>query len=150
MITFSIGNNKLFMNHLLKENLFDSFEVRKITLHTFHKLHMGGARNMDFYTDFEKESLSEYISWREIKPYIFDLIKGKKSPTYFKIILSTSSEDTKAISSEISTFFLNITYKENIIQCTTGTAYSTFSLDKTPESLWDEKIKKFLISNQLV
>lgn len=150
MITFSINNNKLFMNYLLRENLFDSFQVREITLHTFHKLHMDGTRNTDFYADYERETLSEYISWHEIRPYIFNLIKGTKSPTYFKIVLSTSPEDTQAISSEISTFFLNITYKENIIQCTTGTAYSTFSWDKTPEHLWDEKIKKFLISNQLV
>lgn len=138
------------MNSLLKQGLFDFFEVREVTLHTAYKLHLDGQRNIEFYSNEELEGLSKYLSWSEIRPYIFELIKGTKSPSYLKIILSTTPDHTKKISTEASTFFLNIVYKEGVIQCTTGTAYTTFSLDKTPEQTWDQKMTKFLISNQFV
>ncbi|HHX62970.1 MAG TPA: hypothetical protein GX707_20000 [Epulopiscium sp.] len=156
MVTLPIINNNLFMNCLLKQNLFDTFEVREVTLHTSYKMHLDGRRNTDFYDDMESEGrsecqgLSEYLSWSELKPHIFELIKGTKSPTYLKIILSTSPLKTQEISEEASTFFLNITYKEGAISCITGTAYASFSLDKTPEQAWDQKMTKFLISNNLL
>lgn len=150
MVTLPIVNNSLFMNYLLKQELFDFFEVREVTLHTSYKSHLDGTRNTDFYNTDELEGLSDYLSWSELRPHIFELIRGTRSPTYLKIVLSTSAEDTKKISTEASTFFLNITYKDGEISCITGTAYSSFSLDKTPEKAWDDQITKFLISNQLV
>lgn len=150
MVILPIINNNLFMSCLLKEDLFNSFEVREVTLHTSYKLHLDGRRNVDFYESHELEGLSEYLGWSEVQPHIFELIKGKKSPTYFKIILSTSTARAQEISPEASTFFLNITFKEGAISCTTGTAYTSFSLDKTPEQAWDHKMTQFLISNHLV
>ena len=138
------------MSCLLKKDLFDHFEVREVTLHTFYKLHIDGKRNMDFYTEDEKEGLSEYIPWAQMRDYIFQLIKGKKSPTYLKVVLSTKKSETEDISSDVSTFFLNIVYNAGAIQCTTGTAYTTFSLDKTPEKAWDDKVLRFLSSHELV
>lgn len=138
------------MSCLLKKDLFDHFEVREVTLHTFYKLHIDGKRNKEFYTEEEKEGLSEYISWAQMRDYIFELIKGKKSPTYLKVVLSANEHETQEISSLASTFFLNIVYNEGISQCTTGTAYTTFSLDKTPEKAWDDKMAKLLASHQLI
>lgn len=138
------------MNYLLKQDLFDHFEVREVTLHTFYKLHIDGKRNIDFYHEDETEGLSEYISWSEMKNYLFELIKGKKSPTYLKVVLSTPQHETQDISLDASTFFLNIVYKEESIQCTTGTAYTTFTLDKTPEKAWDDHMTQFLVSHKLI
>lgn len=150
MVTLPIINNNLFMNCLLKQELFDPFEVREVTLHTSYKLHLDGRRNLEFYDNEALEGLSEYLSWSELRPKVFELIKGTKSPSYLKIILSTPPAKTKEISEAASTFFLNITYKEGAIACITGTAYTSFSLDKTPEKTWDDKMTKFLISNKLV
>ena len=150
MVTLPITNNNLFMSCLLKQDLFDFFEVREVTLHTSHKLHLDGRRNLAFYDEHELEGLSDYLSWSELRPSVFELIKGKKSPTYFKIVLSTCPRSTQEISTEASTFFLNITYKDQAISCITGTAYSSFSLDKTPEQTWDDQMTRFLISNKLV
>ncbi len=150
MVTLPITNNNLFMSCLLKQSLFDLFEVREVTLHTSYKMHLDGKRNIDFYDTEEEEGLSEYLSWYELRPHIFELIKGSKSPTYLKIILSTSPSKTQEISDAASTFFLNITYKEGAISCITGTAYTSFSLDKTPEQTWDQKMTQFLISNKLI
>ncbi|HHX62534.1 MAG TPA: hypothetical protein GX707_17750 [Epulopiscium sp.] len=150
MVVLPIINNNLFMSSLLKQDLFDHLEVREVTLHTFYKLHIDGKRNMDFYLEDEIEGLSEYISWSEMKDYVFELIKGKKSPTYLKVVLSTTQHETQDISLDASTFFLNIVYKDEAIHCTTGTAYTTFTLDKTPEKTWDDQMTQFLISHNLI
>lgn len=150
MVTHPVINNNLFMSYLLKQELFDRFQVREVTLHTSYKTHIDGKRNVDFYDGDELDGMGEYLSWSELRPHMLELIKGSKSPSYFKIILSTSPEQTQQISDAASTFFLNITFKDRIISCITGTAYASFSLDKTPEQTWDKKMTEFLISHSLI
>ncbi len=150
MVTLPVVNNNLFMGCLLKKDLFDFFEVREVTLHTSYKIHIDGKRNIDFYDSDELDGLGDYLAWSELRPHMLELIKGTKSPSYFKIILSTSPDQTQQISDLASTFFLNITFKDKAISCITGTAYSSFTLDKTPEQTWDNKMTNFLISNNLV
>lgn len=132
------------MNKLIKSDLFDSFLIREVVIHTSFKSILDGHRNMDFYNTDEKEGLSPYLTWGEMRPYIYNLILGSKSPSYFKIILSTNRTKTEAISDQVDTFFVNITFKSSEITVSTGVAYKTFTLDKSPESIWDNKIKNFL------
>ncbi len=93
---------------------------------------------------------SEFISWENLRPMIYQLMSGKKLPSYFKIVLSTNEEKTKSLSTEASTFFLNIIYKDNVITCSTACAYATFTMDKTGEQLWDNKMQKFLLSYDFI
>lgn len=132
------------MNKLIKSDLFDSFLIREAVVHTSFKSILDGHRNMDFYNTDEKEGLSPYLTWGEMRPYIYHIILGNKSPSYFKIILSTNRSKTEAISDQVDTFFVNITFKSSEITVSTGVAYKTFTLDKSPESIWDNKIKNFL------
>ena len=144
MEIYEIANKKSFMNKLLKSDLFDTFELREALIHTSFKAIIDGVRNKDFFDTEALETLSPHLTWGEVRPYIYQLIMGAKSPSYFKIILSTSTSKTLALSPELDTCFLNIVYKENQISCTTGVAYKGFTLDKTPDKLWDERIKNFL------
>ena len=132
------------MNKLIKSDLFDSFLIREAVIHTSFKSILDGHRNIDFYNTDEQEGLSPYLTWGEMRPYIYHIILGNKSPSYFKIILSTSRPKTEAISDQVDTFFINITFKSSEITVSTGVAYKTFTLDKSPESIWDNKIKNFL------
>ncbi|MEG0388587.1 MAG: DUF5721 family protein [Niameybacter sp.] len=132
------------MNKLLKSDLFDGFLVREVVMHTAFKSILDGHRNIDFYNTDDQEGLSEYLNWGELRPYAYHIIIGTKSPSYFKIILCTNDQKTAAISDQADTFFVNITFKAAEIQVSTGVAYKTFTLDKSPEKLWDEKIKHFL------
>ena len=113
-------------------------------MHTAFKSILDGHRNKDFYNTDELENLSEYLNWSEVRPYIYHIVIGTKSPSYFKIILSTNTTKTLAISQEVDTFFINIIFKDGDISINTGVAYKTFTLDKSPEHIWDEKIKNFL------
>lgn len=132
------------MNRLLKSELFDNFIFREAIMHTAFKSVLDGHRNKDFYNTDEQENLSEYLNWSEVRPYIYHIVIGTQSPSYFKIILSTNTSKTLAISQEVDTFFVNIVFKNGDIVINTGVAYKTFTLDKSPEHIWDEKIKHFL------
>lgn len=138
------------MNKLLKSELFDNFLVREAVLHTAFKSILDGHRNIDFYNTDEQEGLSDYLNWGEMRPYVYHIITGSKSPSYFKIILSTNQVKTAAISTDVDTFFVNITFKNGEIQVSTGVAYKTFTLDKSPEKIWDEKIKQFLFKYEFL
>lgn len=145
MEIYTISNKKEFMNKLLKSDLFDTFEVREVILHTAFKSVLDGNRNQDFFSDLEsEEELSPFVTWKEIKNYVYQFVMGHKLPTYFKIVLSTNTPKTNSLSPLASTFFLNISFKDNEIKCSTGVAYKEFTLDKSCEQLWDEKIKHFL------
>ncbi|MGL4797946.1 MAG: DUF5721 family protein [Cellulosilyticaceae bacterium] len=149
MELYTIAQRKLFMNKLLKSELFDNFELREALIHTSFKTIVDGTRNKDFFSSIEDlptppAELSTYITWREARPYIYQLILGDKSPSYFKIILSLSQKKAHDLSADIDTCFINLIFKEGTITCTTGVAYKNFTLDKTPDTLWDERIKQFL------
>lgn len=153
MQSFDITNRKEFMNKLLKSDLFETFEVREVTIHVAFKMILEGKRNMDYFHDIYESSettSTQYLSWGEIRKHVYELMQGTKLPTYFKIILSTSEEKTKQLSCDVSTFYLNITFKNNQITCTTGTAYQSFTLDQSADHLWDERIKNFLFKYEFI
>lgn len=153
MQIFDITNRKEFMAKLLKSDLFDTFEVREVIAHMAFKIIIAGERNNDYFTDINQDSLtptSDYLAWGELRKHVYELMQGSKLPTYFKIILSTNKEKTASLSPDASTFYLNITFKENQISCSTGMAYKTFTMDKSSEQLWDEKIKQFLFKYQFI
>lgn len=150
MEIYTIEQKKVFMSKLLKHDLFDDFEVREAIIHTSFKSILEGKRNAEFFSDVETPEtpfLSSFLTWAEMRPYVYHLILGNKLPTYFKIVLSTNGQVAASLSALASTFFLNITFKDNVMTCSTGIAYKTFSLDKTPEHVWDEKVKQFLFEH---
>lgn len=153
MQSFDISNRKEFMAKLLKSDLFDNFEVREVTIHVSFKMILDGKRNKAYFQDVHEDSekvYSDYLTWGEVRKHVYELMLGTKLPTYFKIILSTSIEKTQQLSPNVSTFYLNITFKDNQTTCTTGTAYSEFTLDQSADHLWDDRIKNFLFKYQFI
>lgn len=153
MQSFEITNRKEFMAKLLKSDLFDGFEVREVVAHVAFKLILDGKRNKNYFDDIDRDPdtiYSEYLTWSEIRKHVYDLMSGQKLPTYFKIILSTNKDKTLQLSSDASTFYLNITFKDYQITCSTGTAYKDFTMDKSADQAWDERIKHFLFKYQFI
>lgn len=153
MQSFEITNRKEFMAKLLKSDLFEGFEVREVVAHVSFKMILDGKRNKAYFQDINEDSdtiYSDYLTWGEMRKHVYELMSGTKLPTYFKIILSTNAEKTRQISSDVSTFYLNITFKDNQTTCTTGTAYNGFTLDQSADQLWDERIKNFLFKYQFI
>lgn len=132
---------KIFMNKLLKGNEFDSFEVRKIELETISKFSIEGRINKDYLPEDEKR---EFCTWQELKPYIFQIVKGNKKPKNMKIIFSLSKNIIDQLSDNALAMFLNVNFEDNKITCTTGTSQKNFSLDNTVDIIWEEYINKFI------
>ena len=114
MLVFSIEDEevKIFMQKLLKEDSFDKLEVRNITLETIVKYEITGNINKDYLQEDEKRY---FIKWKELKPYIINLVKGNVKPKFFKIVFSLDDETVNNLCDNANAMFLNITYQNNTI-----------------------------------
>jgi hypothetical protein len=104
---------------------------------------------MDFYgTEELEQGLSRYVLWEEMKPFVFQAIKGNKLPKSIKIIFSLPDEKIENLPNT-SAAFLNILFKDGVILCTTAISQTSFSLDKSSEKLWEEYVLKFFKKNNI-
>lgn len=139
---------KKFMNALLKEEVFDNFEVRNVELETF--VHYEISCNIKNDSNVEQNVQKRFFClWSELKPYMFQLIKGKKKPHYFKIILSLQEDDILKISDNAAAMFLNVNFENDIIMCTTGTSQKKFTMDKIVDNIWEETVKQFFLDHNI-
>lgn len=159
MISIPITEVKLFMNHLLCRSTLDAFCVPELSLSTFASFHMDGHILKDYYTKEEYETLykdrTPIARWKQLRPVCFELIRGNHTPLSFSIVLQLSSRavesflsetDTSFTVSDINGLFLNLRYKDNRLNAVTGTSLNIFSMDKSLEHAWDQKIQKFILS----
>lgn len=158
MLAIQIKDIKIFMAKLLSADAFDSFLLEEAQIHTFNTFVIDGHQNKEFYTKEELEDPEvfpyEYSMWKDMKGICFQLIKGKKVPSFMKIILHQKPECTYTILEEggakgfidnLKAFVVTIKYDANGLMLTTGTSFSTFLMDKTPDLLWDQAFRKFLV-----
>ena len=160
MLAVKIKDVKTFMSKLLSGDTFDAFLLEEAQIHTFNTFTIDGHQNREFYTKEELED-SEifpyvYSEWKNMKAICFGLIKGKKVPTFMKIILQQKPENAYTLLEEggavevsdiLKAFVVTIRYDGNGLMLTTGTSFSTFVMDKTADLLWDQAFRKFLVAH---
>lgn len=162
MLAIQIKDIKTFMSKLLNGNTFDSFLLEEAQIHTFNTFTIDGHQNRDFYTKEELEDPEifpyEYSQWKDVKAICFQLIKGKKVPSFMKIILHKKTEDAYTLLEEgqalefadiLKAFVITVKFDSNGLLLTTGTSFSTFIMDKTPDLLWDNAFRKFLTAQEI-
>lgn len=143
-------NAKSCMSHLLLKDTFDYFSFLEGEITTFNKFGIDGFLHKNF---FDEEPEQTYSYWKELREYCFSIIKGKRTPLNFKIILSLAPENfsdfltkhqiTAFRPEEISGLYLNFHYDGTVLQCITGISMSTFHMDKTLEKEWDSYVEEF-------
>ncbi len=162
MLALKILDTKLFMNHLLRKNTFDFFQICEASIKTFSTFHIDGTINKDFFSSDERETLAlenkKYCTWVEQKPFIFYLIKGNKLPLSLKFVLLYPHEKTKQLllqynlpysMEDINGLYFNIYFENNTVTCTLGTSFKLFTMDKTLEQVYEATIKTFLKEAQI-
>lgn len=162
MLAIQIKDVKRFMAKLLSADNFDSFLLEEARIHTANTFIIDGHQNREFYTKEELEDSElfpyEYSQWKDIKGICFQLIKGKKVPTYMKIILHRKPEDAYTLLEEggameladfLKAFVVTIKFDASGLLLTTGTSFSTFVMDKTADLLWDNAFRKFLADGEI-
>jgi hypothetical protein len=157
MIACQIKDVKQFMNILLNSETFDKFCLEEGHLVTAYTLDIDGRTVFDYYTGAEDapQELSEFISWRDIRPTIFAQMKGKRTPVAFRFTLHADKDYTMRLiqkhalnfdCSTVKCLLVNIRYEHGTLNCITGTAFTTFVADQSLEQLWDATFKKSLDS----
>jgi len=157
MKAFQILDIKDFMKELLVKDAFDAFRVSEFSVTTNVSYSIDGEIHPEFHTQDENtilpDSSETYISWGEIKPFCFSVIKGKQTPLNFKIVFALDknavaqllSDNNIAMNADdIFGLYLNCQYENNSLMCVTGTSLRLFSLDKTLDNAWDTNVAKFL------
>lgn len=155
MIAENINDVKKFMSALLVGNSFDEFLVTDVIITTYNTFHIDGHIKKEFFDNDEYEMMNSPVlsKWNTLKPFCFDIIKGKKTPLNFKIIFSLSNEtirriiDENNISMEVSNvanLFLNLKYDDGKLSYVTGTSLKIFTLDKSLENAFDKYISNFI------
>lgn len=163
MTAFEICDIKQFMNKLLVSPLFDNFLLTEATIQTSVTYQIDGHLRHGFYSDEQLEALGiadyPYVPFSLVRNNCFNLMKGKNTPLSFHFVFQLSPENqTKTLAQTTSSFlpgdisgmFLNLSFKDNKLLCTTGIAYQIFSMDKTLDYEWDRLVERFFQKNQLL
>lgn len=143
MHAFTVPDTKHFMSLLFKSESFDGFRFRQGEISAFAHVSIDGKRDMDYYEETEQE---RWCSWTEMKPLVFQAIRGKKTPKQMKLVLSLSDAQT-ADYENAQALFWNLLFREGILLCTLSVAQETFSLDKKSEDLWLAFVLDFCQAN---
>ena len=156
MIKLEITKLGPFMGKLLSSECFDSFLLTEAKVRTEATWTMDGRVNRDFFTSEEWEEREknrfEYITWQSARPYFHELIRGRRAPVSFRFILSLKPEYLSSIADKsiVSALLINVNYEEGAASLITGISYSAFTLDRSAESAWDQTVRRFLDSKDIV
>ncbi|MGL5258998.1 MAG: DUF5721 family protein [Lachnospiraceae bacterium] len=157
MIAVKIEQIKDFMNKLLNSDCFDSYLLNEATITTYNSFSIDGRINQDFYSN-EDVIPYDFSLWKDMRKLCFDLIKGKNPPTFFKFVLHLFPEQAYTLLENgeceqycnmLQSFVLNIKYDSTGLTLTTATSFQGFLMDKTPDIIWDQALKQFLIHQDI-
>ncbi len=159
MVLLAIDSSKDFMGKLLVSDAFDSFLLQEANIITSVTHTVNGRIHADFYTEEERLShTGEFIPWSEIRPLIFESVKGKNTPLSLRLTLCLKKEamdalmqkkNPEAANTGLRALVMNIRFESGAVAIMTGTSYDSFVLDRSAEEIWDETVKQFLLSKEI-
>lgn len=147
MQVLTILDIKPFMQFLFQPGNWDTYEFVSAELKTDMLYQLDGHINSSFFSKDELEALSltnhGYLTWQYAREKIFQIIKGKKTPSTMKLVLRVDTPSMEGFfspdslsqnSNHIESIFLNIHYQENKLNVICGFSYKIFTLDKEKEN----------------
>ena len=150
MTAFEIHDIQKLTGLLLGGTMFDNFLLSEVTVTQAFTCTIDGSLHAGYFSDEELEEGSlaglPYIPYVRVRPLCLELLKGKRKPRFFKFVFLLSPQNQeRTIQSagsnvspeDVTGMFLNLTYRNNRLVCTTGVSYRSFTLDKSLEREWD-------------
>lgn len=157
MKQFLLEDIKAFTTHLFLQPTFDDFLLREAVFKTAATITIDGAANADYFDT--GESVPEHVTWGSVRPLSFQVIKGNRLPVSFQIILYPDETTTAKLLGpdaaeltarlKVTRFYLNLSYKNRLLTCTTGVSYAEFTVDKSAGEAWDRAVAAFLKQLQI-
>ena len=162
MIALQIKHVKDFMNKLLLQDTFDRFLVSEASITTFTTFSIDGQLYPDFYeTEKAKELKSQdrtQVTWQEIKPFCYSVIKGRRTPLAFKFVFQLPSDEVSLLLARsgltltpqhVFGLYFNCQYHGETLTLTTGSSLRVFTMDKSLDQAWDKMLEDFLNRQEL-
>lgn len=162
MRSYQIQNTRDFMKQLLIGDTFDTFLLSEAAITTFASFHIDGKFHSEFFSTAEREQpgieQSGYTLWKRIRPFFFELNKGKNTPLSFHIVFRLAPHNIEQLirqsgislrPEDVDGLFLNIRYDGSAVTCISGTSLKIFSLDKSLEHAWDLMLEKFFRQKEI-
>ncbi len=156
MVALEIHDIGALMNKMLKEEMFDHFLLQEASVSQVFSATIDGALRPEFFSAKEEEAPDlaglSYIPFSRVRPLCLDLIRGKRKPDAFRFVFLLSPDNQTATieragtpfrTEDISGMFLNLSYRNETLTCTTGISYRTFSMDRSLEAEWDRMAALF-------
>ena len=159
MIALTIDDVRPFMAALLTGDVFDHFLMREGSVTTFCTYTIDGLYQRSFDEDSldgetagESSPAADYVPWSRLRPLVFSLIKGRRTPLALRFVFQLTPGDTAAfltkasLSGEIGSVLglcLNVRYDNNRVTLTTGTAQRHFPPNRLVDQAWDDAIRRF-------
>ncbi len=162
MFVFQITDIRDFTHKLFVGDTFDWFEMALAEFQTACRIRLDGRLVTDYFdNDLRQELLSagrKFVLWKEMKPLCYQIVKGRRTPLSFRIVLNVSGAtpvldkvlDQAAASGCLSGLSIRFEFSSGKIVGATGVSLSSFSTDRNPEFLWDEAARNFLRSHEIV
>lgn len=97
-------------------------------------------------------------SWKELKPFCLSIIKGKKPPLSFKIVLELPRDEVALLiarsgmnikETDVFGLFLNCQFQSGIITLISGSSLRIFTLDKSLDQAFDMMLRDFLTHQEI-
>lgn len=144
MIVLKIENVKEFMSRLFAGDMFDRFHVRDCDVTTFVTFCVEGKLHGEWLDSDERpEDTMEFVLWKQLKPIVFSLIKGKKPPGSMRLDFCHYMKNGDVGS-------IRVQYEKEELLLYTGYMERNFSLDKGSAEEWDENCLGFIKKNNVV
>lgn len=160
MIALTLSDKKTATTALFAKEVFDYFLVKEISITTNHTYTIDGHIQKDYYTEEELESLRDqtYADWHSLRPFCFNLIKGKKLPARFTIVMQLSESNVIKFlkqsgldydATAVKGLYLHIHYDNQVLKAVTGTSLNIFTLDKSLDHAWDDMVKQIFRHHEI-
>ncbi|MGN0438707.1 MAG: DUF5721 family protein [Lachnospiraceae bacterium] len=161
MLAIQILDIKTFMQFLFQTRELDAYELVSGELQTQMNYTFDGRINLNFFSEEEivqyQLKQAAYLPWLLAKEKIFQLIKGKKTPTQMKLVLRLSQSQMEDFLKQSNTYttndidgmFVNIIFQEQKLNVIFGISYKIFTLDKSLEEDFSSIFITFLKQKQI-
>ncbi len=161
--SYQIQDIRDFMKKLLIADTFDTFLLSEASITTYATFRIDGTFHPEFLSSVEAEQLGTeqcgYTLWKRIRPFFFELTKGKNTPLGFHIVFRLAPHNIQSLlrqsgvafsPDDVDGLFLNIHYDGTHLTCVSGTSLRIFSLDKSLEHAWDSMLEKFFRQKEIL
>lgn len=161
MLACTVLDVRDFMEKLFLRDIFDGFQLVEAVIVTSNTFMIDGHIREEYYTKEEWEELTEkqICRWGSLRGVCFQMIKGKKTPESMKLVFRMAEGGMEKLllksglpyqTSDVEGLFFNVRYENQKLVLTSGMSMKIFTMDKSLERFWDQRLEKFLKQAEIV